>query len=296
MQPQSAWQCKALEFDVTLAATGAWQTCLKLSKAQQSGHVPDALASCAQVMYPVCLVLDMIFIFHELKAIHLRTLNRERAEMLADRYVSIGTVRSPADIARQERVFFASDFDRSGISVRFVPIHQLFDSQAELEAAAAACQGGFVMRLRRQGSAPRKRQQRRRPWLPFGRGECYLGIALHKDAVHQQVLAAVLAACATRQALQNCAPVHLHPPLPPCDCGHLGPASWWHESGALSRHAEACLQWGQDYGLQKGRHLAKSLRDHGWLTAVFMLGKLERARFSTRLRRPPGGVRWLTFR
>ena len=240
-------------------------------------------------MYPICLVADMFFIYKELKAIHLRTLNRERAEMLADHFVATGTVWPPSEISRKERVLYASDFDRCGVAMRFKPIHKLFDSNAELEAAAAACQGGFVLRLCRSGGVRRRRKGGRGGWLSMRRGDCFLGIALHKDASQLQVLASVLAACSARRLLQAL-------PSRSGDTAPTGPADWWEDEGGISEQAHACIDQGVEYGLRHVRELSAVLRDQGWLTAVFMLGMAERARFSTKLRRNVGGVRWLSFR
>lgn len=46
-----------------------------------------------QVMYGVCTVGDFTLIYKELKSIHLRTLNRVRAEMLFSHHLAHGTVR-----------------------------------------------------------------------------------------------------------------------------------------------------------------------------------------------------------
>ena len=245
-------------------------------------------------MYPLCLVSDIFFIYQELKAIHLRTLNRERAEMLADHFVTHGTVRTPADISRGENVLLRSNFDRCGLPVRFVPIHELYDSNAELEAAATGCQGSFVMHLCRRGKRGRHRRQRAAAWPPWGRGDCFIGIALHRDATHLQALTAVLAACAARRKLQRVGlggggRIDKH-------TAHAGPQDWWREDGTLTEGALQCMEQGREYGLRHGRDFATVLVDFGWLSKVFMLGKAERARFSTKLKRTVGGVRWLTFR
>jgi hypothetical protein len=243
------------------------------------------------MMYPLCLVTDIFFIYRELKSLHLRTLNRERAEMLADHYVVHSCARTPADVARAEQVLLRSRFDCSGLSVRFAGIHELFGSNAELEAAAASCRGGFVLQL---GRRPR-RKRHAALWgaLPLGRSQCFLGIALHREATHAQVLSAVLAACAARRELHAAGLAdgerigkHMH----------AAPEEWWPDGGGLTARARGCIERGVDYGLRHGRAFQAVLDDLGWLTKTFMLGKAERARFSTKLTRSIGGVRWLTFR
>lgn len=50
--------------------------------------------------FPLLVAVDLFCIFQELKATHLRTLNRERAEMVAERWLSDGTVFSAAQVRR----------------------------------------------------------------------------------------------------------------------------------------------------------------------------------------------------
>lgn len=46
-------------------------------------------------MYPLCFVGDITLIYQELKAVHLRTLNRTRAELLLSQYLHTREVRPP---------------------------------------------------------------------------------------------------------------------------------------------------------------------------------------------------------
>lgn len=46
-------------------------------------------------MYPLCFVGDITLIYQELKAVHLRTINRGRAELLLSQYLTDGKVRPP---------------------------------------------------------------------------------------------------------------------------------------------------------------------------------------------------------
>jgi hypothetical protein len=45
------------------------------------------------VAFPICGLLDLFCIYHELKAVQLRSLNRERAEMVAQHWLEQGKVR-----------------------------------------------------------------------------------------------------------------------------------------------------------------------------------------------------------
>lgn len=46
------------------------------------------------VAFPICGLLDLFCIYHELKAVQLRSLNRERAEMVAQHWLEQGKVGS----------------------------------------------------------------------------------------------------------------------------------------------------------------------------------------------------------
>ena len=48
--------------------------------------------------FPVLGAGDLFCIFHELKATHLRTLNRERAEMVAERWIADGTIFTAREV------------------------------------------------------------------------------------------------------------------------------------------------------------------------------------------------------
>lgn len=46
------------------------------------------------VAFPICGLMDLFCIYHELKAVQLRSLNRERAEMVAQHWLEQGKVRA----------------------------------------------------------------------------------------------------------------------------------------------------------------------------------------------------------
>lgn len=234
-------------------------------------------------MYPICALTDIALIYRDIKSIHFRTVNRERAEMLADRFLECGNVWSPAHVADCESVFLPAAFDRSDLAVRFVPLSELCDSLAELEAAAAGCQGNFVLALRR-----------RRPRWPGGRRGWFLGIALHRDATNAQIFAAVLAACAARRQLlgQECRGVKL---AQVCSEGHGH--DWWEGgAGRASARAWRCVQTSVQQSLRHVGDLREALEEYGWISHGFTLGTAERIRFSTQMPRSIGGVRWVSFR
>jgi hypothetical protein len=236
-------------------------------------------------MYPTCLIADIFFMYREIKSIHFRTINRERAEMLADRYLECGSVWSPAHIAEKENIFFPSKFDLSRLAIKLVALPELFDSRSEIEAAAAGCQGHFVLQLRRQ---------KRRPWQVFGDPHWYIGISLHQGASPQQVLASVLAASALRRQLLRQPCVGLQGAS--LKCGGPGEDWWLDSTGKVSSQVQQCTWRMVRFGIRHVQEMTELLMGYGWLCSVFALSRVERVRFSVMCPRSIGGVRWVTFR
>jgi len=56
-------------------------------------HRETARSLLPLVAFPICGLADLFGIYHELKAVQLRTLNRERAELAAERWVDTDEVR-----------------------------------------------------------------------------------------------------------------------------------------------------------------------------------------------------------
>jgi hypothetical protein len=51
-------------------------------------------------VFPICAAGDLFSIWHELKSVQLSTLNRERAEMVANTWLETGEVPSMAEVSR----------------------------------------------------------------------------------------------------------------------------------------------------------------------------------------------------
>ena len=48
--------------------------------------------------FPVCAAGDLLGIWHELKSVQLSSINRERAEMIADTWLATGQIPSMAEV------------------------------------------------------------------------------------------------------------------------------------------------------------------------------------------------------
>ncbi|GLC36170.1 hypothetical protein PLESTB_001372700 [Pleodorina starrii] len=135
------------------------------------------------IMYPICAAGDLTCIWHELKAVQLRTLNRERAEMVIERWMRRGTVPDAAEISAAESLVLPSDVWRGLLPLRIIPLDRLapadpaamrdllheYDSEEyvlHVTAASAATAGGKSSGGGGGGGAWRL------PWLPWlpGRG------------------------------------------------------------------------------------------------------------------------------
>lgn len=54
-------------------------------------------------MFPILIPGDLYAIYHELRSVHLRTLNKERAEFVAECFVNSGNIPTPEVVSKQER-------------------------------------------------------------------------------------------------------------------------------------------------------------------------------------------------
>lgn len=80
-------------------AARPWLTCLLcrcLFMPQLNLQTPALLPLAA---YPFLAVCDVYCIYRELKAVQLRTLNRERAELVAEQWVKLGKVPPTEEVS-----------------------------------------------------------------------------------------------------------------------------------------------------------------------------------------------------
>ena len=218
----------------------------------------------------VLAVGDLVAIWGELKAVHLRTLNRVRCELAADAWLASPTpaarrVPSPAQTASLEPLLSGvAAARRSGVALRLAPLEEAVAAPVQLTRALsrARARGGGRDRYLVTVLPP--------PWasaavpppvaallgamLP-GVAAGRLRVALRSDARPADVVAAVLAAAASRRELET---------LPKRDRG-AGPA------------AEAALDRGVAVGRRYGRAFGSALAAQGWTADPFLLAPRERA-------------------
>ena len=76
-------------------------------------HQPKMRLLLPLFTFPVLVSIDLVCIYHELKATHLTTLNRERAELVAERWLQDGrvfTAKEVETVAIQSRSNFTFPF------------------------------------------------------------------------------------------------------------------------------------------------------------------------------------------
>jgi len=62
------------------------------------------------VMYPVLTLLELYAIFHQLQAVHLQTLNKERLEIVTDFWVKEGRVPTFEEVSKVESASLLGPF------------------------------------------------------------------------------------------------------------------------------------------------------------------------------------------
>ncbi|KAK9841961.1 hypothetical protein WJX81_001250 [Elliptochloris bilobata] len=160
---------------------------------------PHAQRLLPLAMLPLLAAGDLWSIWHELKSIHLRSLNRERAEMTAEAWLRDGQVPSAQQVSQEEPLLLPSRVGGGALPLRIAP----------LETAAADPAGLMRLLERHRGQRYLLAYTARPPgWrsllqrLPGCDGSGGgLALALREDARPEDVLTGVLQASILRRAL-----------------------------------------------------------------------------------------------
>ena len=82
--------------------------------------------------------LDLICIYKELKAVQLRTINKERAEIIAEAFVKEREIPSRARVADAERLFIPARLDKSNLPLSVTSIGEACPTPKSLINASVA--------------------------------------------------------------------------------------------------------------------------------------------------------------
>ncbi len=85
----------------------------------QTKFVPLALQRAVPLaLFPILASIDLVSIHKQLKSVQLRTVNKERAEIIAEAFVRETSVASQLEVAEKERLLFPARLDASALPLR----------------------------------------------------------------------------------------------------------------------------------------------------------------------------------
>ena len=85
----------------------------------QTKFVPLALQRAVPLaLFPILASIDLVSIHKQLKSVQLRTVNKERAEIIAEVFVREKSVASQLEVAEKERLLFPARLDASALLLR----------------------------------------------------------------------------------------------------------------------------------------------------------------------------------
>ena len=105
--------------------------------------------------------MDLYCIYRELKAVQLTTINKERAEIIADHWINHGSVPGTKYVSAAERLFVPARMDESTLPLRIAGEYILTFARAIKLTARVFCTQ--VCTRRAAGTRPRSRT--RSGWL-----------------------------------------------------------------------------------------------------------------------------------
>ncbi|KAK2080532.1 hypothetical protein QBZ16_000385 [Prototheca wickerhamii] len=166
-------------------------------------------------LFPVLAAGDLASIYFEMKAIHLRSLNRERAEILADHWLGAGASLTPAQVSRAERLLLPPRLDGSALRLSIGALEAGVEGAEDVRALVRHRPPYFLKVAPRAG------------------GRAHAHLALSAEAEARDVLAAVLQTAILRRELRAA------PQAPPDFVGDLEGAGWQTDHVLLSRSERA---------------------------------------------------------
>jgi hypothetical protein len=96
-------------------------------------HTEAARRALPLVMLPLLAVGDLTAIYNELRAIHLRTLNKERAEIIAQHWLQEGRVPTPRQVSEEERFVLPPHIEVGHMPLTISSLDRAVRSAADLD-------------------------------------------------------------------------------------------------------------------------------------------------------------------
>ncbi|EFN59464.1 hypothetical protein CHLNCDRAFT_138052 [Chlorella variabilis] len=252
-------------------------------------HTEAARRALPLVMFPLLAAGDLWAIYSELRSIHLRTLNKERAEIIAQHWLREGRVPSPRQVSEEERFVLPPHIEVGRMPLTISSLDQAVQSSQDLQLLEQQDRGDHYFLTftspggsssspsssssSSDGSGPAGRGRRGLlpPPLPLpwqlGRHAGSVRVCLRQDAAEPDIVQAVLQAAYLRQLLG----------VPPAGSRH--PVA----SAADDRGSAVDVQQAVTDSGSKARGSLKpfisQLQEQGWQLAPFMLSSTEKQRY-----------------
>lgn len=234
-------------------------------------NMPRTRAVLPFALLPPLMFVDLYSIYRELKAVQLKTLNKERAELIAEAWVAERRVPSFSEVSKDERLLVPARLDEGSLPLDICPLATAAPTLADLRSAlehagrAPGGHGNFLLTYHRQTQPKQARRwlQWASParWLEGGqrrrsriRGKAIL--AVHEDARAADILEALL------------------------QVAHLRALPFRRDLTP-----EEARRWALEESLARARldrdEFLAATRATGWQTTNVLLSSAERATFTT---------------
>lgn len=255
-------------------------------------------------LFPVLAVGDLWAIYSELRSIHLRTLNKERAEIIAQHWLQEGAVPTPRQVSHEERFVLPPHIEVGRMPLTICSLERAVRSSQDVQLldgldrndryfltfsppGELVSSSNSTTSASSSSSSPSQRQQWQRlgppllPWRAAARGAGSVRVCLRHDAAEPDVVQAVLQAAFLRQLLGVPPAGSKHPVAVPASLSGVAAASSSNSGG----NGEAGIDLQR--ALAESASLARSslapfiseLREQGWQLAPFMLSSTEKQRY-----------------
>lgn len=91
-------------------------------------------------MFPILIPGDLYSIYHELRSVHLRTLNKERAEFIAACFVDSGDIPTPEVVSKQERLILPPRTALGAFPLDIQSLERSIQTRSDVDAFLVASQ------------------------------------------------------------------------------------------------------------------------------------------------------------
>lgn len=256
-------------------------------------------------LYPVLAVADLYAIYHEIKAIELKTLNRERAEMVADRWLETGVIPSVSQISKEERILLPNNIQGGLLPLKITGVDSVIRDPRDVAQLLRRYSGEqYMMTLSHpegqqwvgqpasssssgnSGSSSSQLSMWQKPELPA------IHLCLNEDAETVDIFKAVLEASALRQILRKNLESKMseqHHARPSSSASGVGQAATqpqhldqlWSMAVPLTTEKEMSA-WVQQAKAKANKSIKPFLKDlgqTGWKTKSILLSTSEKVRY-----------------